>query len=63
MDKHLYYRIMLPTAVLALLIFLMPRIPVRSIFGFLVMLSGLGFYYYSLYKSKISEQQERKFNR
>lgn len=59
MNERLYYRIMIPTAVLALLIFLIPRIPVRSIFVFLVMLSGLGFYYYIFHKNKISEQMEK----
>lgn len=59
MDKRLYYRIMLPTALLALLIFLIPRILIRSILGFLVMLSGLGFYYYTLQKTKISKQKEK----
>ena len=59
MDKRLYYHIMLPTALLALLIFLIPRIPIRSILGFLVMLTGLGFYYYTLHKTKISKQKEK----
>lgn len=59
MDKRLYYHIMLPTAFLALLIFLIPRIPVRSILGFVVMLSGFGFYYYTLHKNKLSKQKEK----
>ncbi len=55
MDNYLYYRIMLPTALIALLIFLLPGIPIRSILGFLVMFSGLGYYSYMLHKNKIKK--------
>ncbi|MBF8808147.1 MAG: hypothetical protein IC227_07305 [Enterococcus lacertideformus] len=50
MNKYLYYRIMMPTAFVALLMFFIPGLPVRSIFGFLVMFVGLGRYYYLLHK-------------
>lgn len=46
MNKHLYYRVMGPTAGFALLMLLIPGIPMRSLFGFLVMFLGFGRYYY-----------------
>ncbi|EOH87451.1 hypothetical protein ACTNBL_08615 [Enterococcus villorum] len=50
MDKHLYYRVMMPTAIVAFLMFFIPNLPLRSIFGFLIIFIGLGRYGYLLYK-------------
>lgn len=50
MDKHLYYRIMLPTSFVAFLMFFLPNIPVRSILGFIIMFIGLGRYYYLVHR-------------
>lgn len=52
MDKKLYYRIMIPASLLAIVILLVPQFPVRVPIGFLVMFSGFYLYY------RLSKKQE-----
>jgi hypothetical protein len=56
MDKKLYYRIMIPASLLAIVLLLVPRFPVGVPIGFLVIFSGFFLYYRLSKKQEIAVQ-------